>query len=266
MNRIAILALVSVVIVGCGNVDQTASFSGDAESGFTRSAEQRDGEFLAYEHMLVVDTREDKLADSFKLVTDACAADRENQCTVLHSEISHGDYNRASIRMRVKPAGVDALANLAAGSGDVVRRSTNVEDLAKTIADTNKRVAILTTTRDRLLELEERGAEDIESLIKITTELTKVQAELEQATGQSAYQRQRVDMDILNIQIVVEAGRSFWSPIIDALSSFGQNLSEGLADTIYAIAYLLPWLVLIFFVGYILRKLWGRSRSIQKKD
>jgi hypothetical protein len=68
-------------------------------------------------------------------------------------------------------------------------------------------------------------------------------------------------MDILNILFVVEAGRSFWSPIGDSLSSFGKNLSDGLADTIYAIAYLLPWSILIFFVGYLLRKLWKRSRS-----
>lgn len=261
MNKITILALVSVVAGGCDRVDQTAGFSEATDLGFARSAEQRDGEFLAYEHTLVVDTREDKLADSFKSVTDACAVDRENQCTVLHSEISHGDYNSASIRMRVKPAGIDALANLAAGSGDVIRRSTYVEDLAKTIADIDKRTAILTTTRDRLLELEERGAEDIESLIKITTELTKVQAELEQAMGQSAHQRQRVDKDILNIELVVEAGRSFWSPIIESLSSFGSNLSEGLADTILAIAYLLPWLILLLLVGYFLRKLWRRGRA-----
>ena len=261
MNRTLILALIFVAVAGCSSSDQSAGFSGDAELAFSRFAKERDSEFLAYEHTLVVDTSEDKLADSFKSITDACAADRENQCTVLHSEINHGDFNRASIRMRVKPDGVGALATLAAGSGDVVRRSTNVEDLAKTIANIDKRIAILTTTRDRLLELEERGADDIESLIKITTELTKVQAQLEQAMGQSAYQRQRVDMDILNIQLVVEAGRSFWSPIGHSLSSFGQNLSDGLADTIYAIAYLLPWSLLILIVGYLLRKIWKRSRS-----
>lgn len=260
--RIVVTLLTCLLIVGCSRSDSPTPYgAGDPAASALFSERERDSEFLAYEHTLIVDTSEDKLANSFKSVTDACAADRENQCTVLHSDINHGDYNRASIRMRVKPEGVDALANLAAGSGDVIRRSTNVEDLAKTIADIDKRIAILTTTRDRLLELEERGADDIESLIKITTELTKVQAELEQAMGQSAYQRQRVDMDILYIQLVVEAGRAFWSPILDSLSSFGQNLSEGLADTIYAIAYLLPWSILIIFVGYLLRKLWKRSRS-----
>lgn len=261
MKKILFLNLVLIAAVGCSNSDQAAGFGGQAQLEFARTGEQLDSEFLAYEHTLVVDTSEGKLTESFSMLTDACSADRENQCTVLHSEINHGDYNRASIRMRVIPEGVDALANLAADSGEIVRRSTNVEDLAKTLADIDKRIDILTTTRDRLLELEERGADDIESLIKITTELTKVQAELEQATGQSAYQRQRVDMDILNILFVVEAGRSFWSPIGESLSSFGQNLSDGLADTIYAIAYLLPWSILIFFIGYLLRKLWKRSRS-----
>ncbi len=261
MTRFPILAFVLVSFAGCADSDQAAGFSGDAELAFVRTAEQRESEFLAYEHTIVVDTSEDKLTESFQAVAEACAADRENQCTVLDSDISHGGFSRASIRMRVKPEGVGALAALAAGSGDVIRRSTHVEDLAKTIADIDKRVAILATTRDRLLELEERGTENVESLIKITTELTKVQAELEQLLGQSAHQRQRVDMDILSIQFVVEAGRSFWRPILDSLSSFVQNLSEGLADTIYAIAYLLPWSILIFFVGYLVRKLWKRSRS-----
>lgn len=261
MKSIATIALVSLFLVACSDSSEPMGYSDGANLSFARTPEQRSSEFLAYEHTLVVDTSESSLADSFNSITDACAADTENQCTVLHSEINHGDYSWASVRMRVKPEGVDALANLAAGSGDVVRYSTSVEDLAKTIADLDKRIEILTTTRDRLIELEERGAEDVESLIKITTELTKVQAELEQATGQSAYQRQRVDMDILNIQFVVEAGRSFWSPIGGAIKSFGSNLSEGLADTIYAIAYLLPWSILIFFIGYLLRKIWKRSRS-----
>lgn len=262
MTRFPIFVLLLATTVGCSNSDQTAGLIGDADMAFARAAEQREGEFLAYEHTVVVDTGEDKLADSFNSVTEACAADRKNQCTVLHSEINHGEFNVASISMRVKPEGVGALAALAADSGNVIRRSTHVEDLAKTIADIDKRVGMLTTTRDRLLELEERVANDVESLIKITTELTRVQSELEQTLGQSAYQRQRVDTDILNIQFVVEAGRSLWRPISDSLSSFGRNLSEGLADTIYAIAYLLPWSILIFFVGYLVRKLWKRSRSI----
>jgi len=247
-------------VIGCSSSD---NFSGldEANLSMARTAERREGAFLAYEHSIVVDTSEDLLAESHAAVLDACAADRESLCTVLNSNISLGGYSSASVRMRVKPEGVDALAGLAAGAGEVTRRSTQVEDLAKSIAQIDKRVSILTKTRDRLLELEERGVDDVDSLIKITTELTKVQAELEQVLGQSAFQRQRVDMDILNIQFVVESGRTFWGPITAALSSFGQNLSDGLADWIEVIPYLLPWLAFLFFVVYLIRKFWRRGKQ-----
>lgn len=259
-TRLPLLVLALAAMAGCGS-ERTAGFSDNAELAFARPAERQEGDFLAYEHTVVVDTSDDALARSFKAVTDACKANTDDQCTVLHAELNHGQFSQASIRMRIEPAGVEALTALAASSGEVVRRSTHVEDLAARITDLDKRTAILTTTRDRLLELEQRGADDIESLIKITTELTRVQAELEEVMGQGAYQRQRVDTDILNVRFVVESGRSFWSPIGSSLSSFGRNLSEGLADTIYAIAYLLPWSILVVFVGYLLRKLWIRSRS-----
>jgi len=249
------------LLVGCSDSGDVSGIRNDANLSMARTAERRESEFLAYEHSIVVDISEEQLAESHEAVMNACAEDRENLCTVLSSNISHGGRSAASIRMRVKPEGVDALAGLAAGAGEVTRRGTKVEDLAKNIAQIDKRVSILTKTRDRLFELEERGVDDVDSLIKITTELTKVQAELEQALGRSAFQHQRVDMDILNIQFVVEAGRTFWGPIKNSLSSFGQNLSDGLADSIEAIPYLLPWFLLIIFAIYVVRKFWKRGRQ-----
>lgn len=260
LGRFLVALLVLGGLAGCGS-DQAVGMSREAQLALDGTSETREGEFLAYEHTIVVDTSEAGLEKTFHAVIESCAADRENACSVLHSEINHGDYNRASIRMRVKPEGVAPLATLAAGEGKVIRRSTHAEDLAMAITDNEKRIAILTTTRDRLLELEDRGSEDVESLIRITTELTRVQAELEEAAGLAAYQRQRVDLDILNIDFVVEAGRSFWAPVGNSVSSFGRNLSDGLADTIQAVAYLLPWSILVLIVVYLLRKLWKRTRS-----
>ncbi|MCH9693439.1 MAG: DUF4349 domain-containing protein [Gammaproteobacteria bacterium] len=247
-------------IVGCTSSEFEPGFSADANLSMARPEERSEGEFLAYEHSIVVDTSEDLLAESHSAVINACAADRENICTVLNSNINHGRVSSASIRMRVKAEGVDALAGLAAGAGEVTSRSTQVEDLAKSIAQIDKRVSILTRTRDRLLELEERGVDDVESLIKITTELTKVQADLEQVLGQSVFQRQRVDTDILSIHFVVEAGRTFWGPIKNSLSSFGPNFSDGIANWIEVIPYLIPWFVFLFLVIYLIRRFWKRGR------
>jgi len=261
MTRLTLfLGFFLLSVVGCSDSADVSGIRNVTNLSMARTAERRESEFLAYEHSIVVDTSENLLTESHTAVIDACAEDRENLCTVLNSNINHGGYSSASIMMRLKPEGVDALAGLAAGAGEVIRRSTQVEDLAKNIAQIDKRVSILTTTRDRLLELEERGVDDVDSLIKIVTELTKVQAELEQALGQSAFQRQRVDMDILNIQFVVEAGRTFWGPIRVSLSAIGQNLSDGLADWIEVMPYLLPWFLFVFLVVYLVRKFWKRGR------
>lgn len=260
INRL-MLVLLLAAIAGCSDGDQLHGLVGESDAMYFQQAERRPNDLLAYEHSIVVDIGKDELSASFQSLTEACAGDRKNQCTLLNSEIRHGEHTAAHIRMRIEPDGVEALVTLATESGDIIRYSTHVEDLAKTITDIDKRLAILTTTRDKLLELEERGAANVDSLIKIVSELTVVQAELEQLTGRSAFQRQRVDMDILNIQFVVEGKRSSWQPILDSLSAFGRNLSDGLADTIHALAYLLPWSVLIFFTVYLLLRLWRRSRA-----
>ena len=50
-------------------------------------------------------------------------------------------------------------------------------------------------------------------------------------------------------------------PIFDAFSDFGSNLSEGIGDTVTAVAYLLPWSILSFVIFLIIRKVWRRARA-----
>ena len=260
-NQALLLILFAATIAACGDTVDQPMLQAEPAAGLMRMQDKAQGEMLAYEHSIAVDVAEDKLDAAFESVRQACAADRANNCTLLWSEASHGDWARANFRIRVEPDGVEPLVSLASGAGEVIRRSTHIEDLAKTITDLDKRVSILTTTRDRLIELEQRGMDDVESLITLTTELTRIQSELEEIAGQRAYQQQRVDTQILNIEFVVERQVSFWRPITRALSSFGQTLSRGIGDAISAIAYLLPWAVLLFVVVYLLRLLWRFVRG-----
>ena len=102
MTRVTLFcgfALLSVF--GCSASDNVSGISNDANMSLARTDERREGEFLAYEHSITVDTSENLLAESHAALVAACAADRENTCTVLNSDISHGGYSSASIRMRV---------------------------------------------------------------------------------------------------------------------------------------------------------------------
>ncbi len=50
---------------------------------------------------------------------------------------------------------------------------------------------------------------------------------------------QHVEMDIINIRLSSRSETSFWNPIPVALDEFKENLAEGIASAITAVAYLI---------------------------
>ena len=254
-SKYVYLVLLLALPFGCSEIgDEIPSAQVSSEMLATRQS----GSAMAYVHSLVVDVREDQIATSVTQILDACKSDRANNCTVLESEVSSGAYPTGSIRVRINPQGVEALLNLTASLGIVDSQRMEAEDLTEVIADTESRLAMLLSFRENLQSLELQASEDIDSLIKISSEMTRIQPEIEQLTGEAAYQRQRTETDIVNIRFVARGQVGFWSPISSSLSDFRVNLSEGIASAISGIAYVVPWLLvilpIILLLRYILRR------------
>ncbi len=258
--RTTCISLICLALTGCGDSEDVAPYGAGDPNAFSVITAQDRGPYMAYTHSLVVDLDENLIDGSYQAVVEACSSSENFSCEILNSSLNQGQYRTAYITMRVEPTGVVPIVTVASKHGTITNRQTNAEDLEDTIVDLDIRISMLTTTRGKLIELEERESNDIDSLIKITTELTKIQSELEKLTGQSAYQRRRVETDVLSIQFVAQQSRSFWKPISVSLLDFGYTLSDGMGDTISAIAYLLPWSILILVVAYMLRILWRKSR------
>ena len=150
---------------------------------------------------------------------------------------------------------------LRADGAEITERSTQVEDLETSIMDTRSRTAMLTATRDKLLEIEGKAATDVESLIRIASELSRVQSELEQLAGRSAYQTQRVERQVLHIRLSTQGSRSFWAPIGDALADLVTTYRAVSVTRYRFLAYLLPWLLIVYALLYFVRVVWRRTRS-----
>ena len=172
--------------------------------------------------------------------------------------ISTGKYQSAHIRLRIEPEGVKDLLKVASNNGEIVQESTSIEDLAKPIVDNKQRLEMLEGHRNRLLALQEKAADDIEALIKVSSELSKVQSDIELATGERDFLHQRVSMDIVNFRFQVEYHRSFWRPIRESLSDFSNNLSDGISGTIIAIAYLFPGIIVLLAMFVAVRFVWKK--------
>jgi len=270
MVRSSVLAL--LLLQGCsakyapppGSAGAVAEMRVPAPAADGSPAAQADaqrGKYLAYEHSVTVDSPEGGVKPLLDKLVAACQADVANQCTLLASGVEGGRESSAHIRVRVKRPGIEKLIALAATGGEVASRNTSAEDLEGPIRDNAKRLDMLRSYREKLLALESKVGNNAEALIKLSQELATVQSELESATGVEARLMERVNMDLLNISIQSRTQRGFWSPVKRSLGDFGSNLSEGIASAITGAAYLLPWALILFILGLLVRKVWRKVRK-----
>lgn len=255
-RRFLILFFVGFVFISCSKKEVTLGTDSDSAI-----PDRQETKYLAYEHSITIDVKEENLSDVYNTTLDVCLKDKENNCTILDSRISTGTYPSATIRIRIKPEGVKGVIAIVSSKGKFIQQSTHVEDLAKPVLDNLQQLKMLESHRDNLLSLQENAKDNIESLIKVSSELSRVMSELEQAKGQEAFLSQRINMDIVNIYYQVGRSRSFWKPISNSLSDFLNNLSDGISGTIVAVAYLLPGLIIIIFLFVVVRFLLKRRHK-----
>lgn len=235
-----------------------------------KAAAVKQNRTMAYEHSLDLVVEEAKLLPAYQSALAACKAASVEQCVVLASNVRSGDYAAASIKFRAQPAGIQALMAVLAGKGEIVNQSTTGEDLAAPLQDAAKQQEMLQNYRGKLEQLSARPGGDLESLIKITRELAEVQSNIEALGGKRAYMTQRVETEILNVELGTGHQSAFWKPVSAALSGASGNLSEGVATVISATSFLLPWALLLWFLLWGGRKLWRRARrkeqvAVEKK-
>jgi inorganic triphosphatase YgiF len=217
-----------------------------------------DHDTLSREHKVVIDVSETALETGFRKVVDRCMKDSDHHCTILQSDLSSGQYPSGLIKLRVDPAAVEDLVGFASGLGRLESRSTTVEDLAEAIQDTQARIEMLTAYRKQLLELRAKATTNIEAAIKIASELSTVQSDIERATGEAAFQTRRVTTDVVTLRFEVTEQRAFWRPVREAFRDFRGHLSEGMSQAITAVAYIVPWLFIVVPGLYLVRFLWRR--------
>jgi glycine cleavage system regulatory protein len=262
MRTLLTLLASTFLLLACAKKEESTAFAPAERAARleTKVLEERPIRRLAYEHFVSVDTTEQRLQELFATIQARCREFSADACEVLESRISTGRSPSASLKLRLKPAGVQRIVALLNQGGTVVEQSTTAEDLAAPIADTQRRLALKTDYRAKLEELRKLSAKDVEALIKVNRELSEVQSEIEALTGTNTNLLRRVETEVVNISLHSALNRSFMRPISDAFSDFGTNLSQGIATAVTAIPFLIPWLVLLVVCTWVARKFWRRRR------
>jgi hypothetical protein len=248
------------MVAGCAKTGEAPASAGAAGQRQAKSSEAN--RFLAYEHSIYLRANEDEVVPIFEAAQAACREAAEESCTILEARVSSGESASASLRFRATAEGIKKLVAVLSAQGKVASQSTTAEDLAGPIADTAKQIAMLTDYRTSLEALRGRSSNDLDALMKLTRELADVQSQIESLTGSQAVLMRRVQTELLNVSINSHHSGSFSRTISDSASMFGDVFSSAIGAVIIAVAYLLPWAVLIGAIAWATRAIlrWRKRR------
>ena len=254
--RSCLMALLALyVLSGCSKMEATSVIT---------SPTQNTNRTLAYAHSIQIEAEEKRVATIHAAALKACVEAVAEQCLIIESRLNTGRSSSAELKFRARPAGVQKIIAAINIKGEIINQTTTAEDLARPIEDTSKKLAMLQDYLSRLEALRSRASSDIDALIKISSELAKVQSEIEVLTGEKSYLVRRLETETLSISVSARHSKSFSTPISSALSNFLGNLSEGLSGAITAIAYLVPWSLALLVFAWAGRKVWQRWKGPRK--
>ena len=257
MLKVLMSFVVLVFLCACseGPLNKNASFSGveQTESELDQNPAKETSKYLAYIHNFSVELEREKISFLHKKIISACEQDREYQCVILSDNYSSGEYSSGRITLRLKPEGVGFFSQLVSQNGNIASQSRKAEDLTVSILDTGKRIEQLERFEKKLLKLESRSDADIDSLLKVASQLAETQTQLEYLQGSRAALLQRVQTDILNINLNRIYDESFLGTISDAFGDFGESFTYAIEGLINAIAYIIPWTLFLMLMFFIVR-------------
>jgi hypothetical protein len=263
MSKVFAALCAACILVGCSKEpEQNAAARVDValpQSVMPREAKSSPRKTLAYEHDVSIELPKDLVPKKVQAVQTACAASTSFSCTLLDISLNQ-DNGVASGRlvMRLAPEGVPEIIKVASESGKVSSRTTHAEDLAEPVADTERRLAELSTHRDRLMDLMRNKSITIDQLITVSRELSSVQSEIDSRSGVKANLARRIETELLTINFSMPetAALAERTVIRDALRDFGSRFRDALADVIRAIAVLTPWLIVTMVGFFLIRLVW----------
>lgn len=214
---------------------------------------------LALQHSISLEIEASKVQPLFHQIEEMCQKIAMTQhCQLLNSNLSKEQEPSANLSLKAKAQGIKMIIEVL-NKNNVTNYAVNSENLAGSISDVQKRVAMLTSYRDNLEKLSKKTNASLESLMKVNQEMATVQSEIETLRGEHAFMIDRVQTQTLNISISTKylstTEDTFITVLKDAIIGSIDDAINGLKLILVAFIYLLPWAFLGFVVYFIYRKI-----------
>ena len=268
MRRIWLAIIVALTSAGCGEAtqDNSPAYSDDSvameiaappRGGAAEPASSQPPAVsavaaprIAYVYRYGLEVPTDRAPTLMARHERVCTAAGATVCQVVGSSTTRlgRDDLVAQLEIRAAPAFIarfrEGMANDAREAGGrVAAASTESEDLSRSLIDTEARLRAQTTLRDRLQGLLATRSGSLEDLLKVETELARVQGEIDAQQSMLTEMRMRVATSRLSIEYR-SAGQlapdSAFAPVAHAVQGALSAMMTTLGVMITLLAVLVP--------------------------
>jgi len=227
---------------------------------------------FAYSHIVSIETERARIQPRFERTRSRCL--QAVGCKLVSADIYLGaddedNSTNATIVVELPHKQIDAfehdilepMSGESADSIKVISRSTQAQNVEQEQGDVEHRVRQLTDYRDRLTALSKRPDVRVDDLIKIESELSNVQSQLEQAAGQQRDVNDRVSKEQLTISLTSgeDAGNPF-RPLAQVWHNSIELLLQSVANVLTFLIMFIPWIPVVALGFYLVSWAWRRIR------
>lgn len=173
------------------------------------------------------------------------------------------ERERAWITLRVPAERFDELVSGTSGLGTLRSKSLNAQDVTKAYTDLETRLRVKRETAERLRDILRTRTAGLADVLAAERELARVTEEIEQAEGERRFYDQQVALSTLAVELLEPgslARSSALDPLREALGDAARVLSASLAAMVYAVAFLAPWLFVLWVLWRLVRA-WRARRA-----
>ncbi len=181
----------------------------------------------------------------------------------VRSRRDDNGHESGTLVLRVPAERFDELLNGTGGLGRVRARGVNAQDVTKAYTDLETRLRVKRETAERLREILKNRTAGLADVLAAERELARVTEEIEQAEGERRFYDQQVALSTLTVELaepqaLVSGGA--WEPVREALHDALEVVGRSVAVMIYAAAFLVPWLLVLWGLWRIV-KAWRARRG-----
>jgi hypothetical protein len=174
--------------------------------------------------------------------------------------ITQDDQGRksAAVLIRVPVVSFTGLLDELRGLGQVKADAVTTEDVTKAYADLETRLAVKEETAVRLRGLLSDRTGKLSDVLDVERELSRVITEIEQLKGERRYYDQRIAVSTISMKLLepgalLQPGST--APIAEAFGRSLQVLSTSVAWLVYIVTFVTPWVVVIGFGWWVVRRI-----------